>query len=116
MKAELKRLHSPDVKCLETHVPARPECFGIFVQAMVGLVGQEGEESFDFTLCTPSWFASLESATVMGQYHLIVQKYDYAVVDAFVRDFCAKCEGETWDEVARRVGALGRWEFADYVP
>jgi hypothetical protein len=116
MRAELKRLHSPDVASLETYVPTEPECFGIFVQAIVGPAGQDGEESFDFMLCTPRWLASREPAIVLGAHHLFVREYDYAAIEAFVRGFCARCEGETWDQVAGRVGALGRWEFADYTP
>ena len=115
MKAELKWLHSPDVEDLESYLPDDPACFAIFMQAIVGPAGEDGEESFDFMLCTPSWLATRDVPVMLGEHHVIVSKYDYAKVKDFVRDFCAKCEGDTWNEVARRLGALGRWEFADYL-
>lgn len=116
MNAQLRRLHSPDADPLQEFQPTDPECFGILVQAMVGPAGQDGEESFDFILCTPQWLALQKPGIVLGIHHLIVHRYDYATLEIFVRDFCAKCEGETWAVVAQRVGALGRWEFADYSP
>jgi hypothetical protein len=115
MKAELKRLHSPDVASLEGYQPADQKSFGLFVQAIVGPAGEDGEESFDFMLCTPLWLAE-RSTIVLGEHHLIVHEYDYAAIENFLRDFCARCEGNTWGEVARRLSSLGRWEFADYAP
>jgi hypothetical protein len=114
MRAELKRLHSPDADPLQSYQPADPRCFGIFVQAMIGPAGGDGEESFDFMLCTPLWLASRTQAITLGEHHVIVLEYDYVALEAFVRAFCTNCEGETWDDVARRVSSLGRWEFADY--
>jgi hypothetical protein len=114
MRAELKRLHSPDADPLHTYRPADSESFGIFVQAIVGPAGEEGEESFDFMLCTPHWLASRPSEIILGQHHLIVRRFDYGAIEKFVSDFCARCEGATWNDVAHNVTALGRWEFDDY--
>jgi hypothetical protein len=32
-----------------------------------------------------------------------------------INQYCESCAGETWDEIAGKVGRLGRWEFEDYV-
>ncbi len=116
MRAELKRLHSPDVDPLETYRPIDSESFGVFVQAIVGPAGEEGEESFDFMVCTPRWLESRPAEIILGQHHLVVRRFDYRAIEAFVRDFCAKCEGASWNDVAQRLSALGRWEFDDYKP
>lgn len=34
---------------------------------------------------------------MLGEHHLIVHAYDYAVVERFVSDFCAAREAETWE-------------------
>jgi hypothetical protein len=57
MKAELKHLHSPDVHDLRSFKPDDPTNFSIFVQAMIGLEGDDASESFDLTVCTPTWLA-----------------------------------------------------------
>lgn len=57
MKAELKRLHSPDVYDLSSFVPVDAERFSVFVQAMIGPVGDDSSESFDIVVCSPASLA-----------------------------------------------------------
>ncbi|MEU7142892.1 hypothetical protein ABZ942_25840 [Nocardia sp. NPDC046473] len=49
MKAELKRIHSPDANLEKGPLPSD----ALFVQLMIGLIGGSGEESFDLVVCTP---------------------------------------------------------------
>src|SRR6266545_838987 len=116
MRAELKRLHSPDVFDLRTFVPMDPERFSLFVQAMVGPAGEDSAESFDLIVCTPGWLQQQveSSGPVLGLHHLVVVRYDYDDLFRTVRLFCDRCEGKTWQDVAAKVGRLGRWEFDDY--
>jgi hypothetical protein len=116
MKAELKRLHSPDVVDLRAFVPLDPERFSLFVQAMVGPAGEDSTESFDFVVCTPAWLRErIESAgPMLGLHHVIVLRYDYDELFRFIRTFCERSEGKTWQEVAAKLGRLGRWEFDEY--
>ena len=113
VRAELKRLHSPDVLDLERFKPETP--FGILIQAMTGPAGGEGEESFDFILCTPEWFADhMSKDIVSGRHHVFVKRYDYPALESFVRGFCASCRGDSWSAVAEKLGRIGKWEFEDY--
>jgi hypothetical protein len=115
MQAELKSLFSPDADPLKDFRPQGP--FGILVMAIVGPAGGRGEESFDFVLCTPDWFsAQINSDFTVGRHYLFVQRFDYAKLEAFVRNYCASCVGATWDEVAEKMSRLGHWEFEDYRP
>jgi Immunity protein 8 len=116
IRAELRCLHSPDADPLENYRPHGP--FGLLVMALVGPQGACGEESFAFTLCTPEWFTSKNlprpTSLAIGRHFIFVQKFDYAMLEKFVRDYCAACEGETWQDVATKLGRLGHWEFEDY--
>ena len=101
--------------------------------ALVGPDEGEGAESFQFTLCTPEWFAdnisryygsvrdpfSLgigEIPIVLGRHFLFVQKYDFGVLEKYVRGYCLSCEGPDWGTVGEKVGRLALWEFEDYRP
>lgn len=54
MKAAIRQLHSPDIDDLKCWSPAEPECFGFLLQALVGPSDGEGEEPFDFVVCSPN--------------------------------------------------------------
>ena len=117
MKAELKRLHSPDIDDLEHYKPERPDQFGFLLQAMVGPEGKDGEESFDIEVCTPKWLEETYGVddVVIGRHYLIVREYSYERLVCSIKDFLQQCSGENWDEVAVKVSRLGMWEFEDYV-
>lgn len=117
MRAELKRIHSPDVDCLESYTPEDPVSFGVLVQAMVGPEGEDAEESFDFMLCTPAWLqAHMPTELVPGRHHLFVRRYRYEELVEFLKSYCSSCEGGSWRDLALKVGRLGKWEFEDYTP
>lgn len=116
MRPEVKGLHSPDVFDLQAYVPEEPECFSLLLQIMAGVAGEDGEESFDVQVCTPMWLAQnhKQSEVVIGRHLLIVFEYDYARLVNLIHSYCNNCVGDTWDEVATKLGRLGKWEFEDY--
>ena len=115
MRAELKRLHSPDAPDLARFVPEDPLRFSILVQALVGPEGTEAEESFDLRVCSIEWLRDLvQSRPVIGVHHLVVDRYDYNKVFSTIARFCEKCQGPTWTDVAMRLSRLGSWEFDGY--
>lgn len=118
VRAELKFLRSPDADPLNTFRPNGD--FGILVQALVGPEGAKGEESFDFLVCTPEWFASdclpRTDSIATGRHVLFVRQFNYQTLENFVRSYCASCEGQTWSDVADKLARLGHWEFEDYRP
>ncbi len=118
MTAELKRLHSPDVHDLRSFAPEVSDNFGFLLQAMIGPKAMDGAESFDIVVCTPRWLSEHHdrSNIVLGRHYLIVFEYDYDRLVDMIADFCSKCSGQTWQEIAMRLGRLGKWEFEDYQP
>lgn len=116
MRAELRRLHSPDAD-LKCFVPAQEDNFSVLVQAMVGHRGSEAEESFSFIVCTPAWMqenlVGIGKPT-FGATHLFVNSFDYDQVETALSNLCRSIEGEDWNEIAAKLGRFGAWEFADY--
>jgi hypothetical protein len=89
--------------------------FGILVMAIIGPADGPGEESFDFMLCTPDWFAAnMKSDIVIGRHFLLVKKFNYSRLQEFIEDHCTKCSGSSWREVGEKLARLGKWEFEDY--
>jgi len=84
MQAELKRLHSPDVKRLDSFGPDGPFC--VPIQAMVGLVGVKAEESFDLVVCSPEWFSdNMRHNIKIGRHVIFMKEYDYKQLYDYIR-------------------------------
>jgi hypothetical protein len=117
MHAVIKYIHSPDIKDLPTYKPEDSESFSFLLQVMVGPNNQEGEESFDIEVVTPKYLLEKydDNEILIGRHRLIVFRYDWNRIMHTVNRYCESCTGETWDEIAEKVGRLGRWEFEDYV-
>lgn len=116
MRAELKRLHSPDAD-LRSYKPSPEQAFSILVQAMVGHEGGAAEESFNFVVCSPEWLHQryLETgAPIFGASHIVVDDFDYMEIEAAIKKLCRSIEGRDWSEIASKLGRYGSWEFADY--
>jgi Immunity protein 8 len=116
VRADLRRLHSPDADALSAYAPEDPEAFGLLVQALVGPSDGEGEESFDFTVCTPRWLdaQTFEQGFAWPRHHLLVKRWDYALVERAIRDVVTQAEGSDWASVAAQIALYGGWEFEGY--
>src|SRR5215475_13595685 len=115
VRAALRFLHSTDADPLRDFCPDGP--FGIPVQAIIGPANGPGEESFDFMLCTPEWFGTnMQDDIMIGRHYLFVKEFSYWRLEKFVRDYCTRCDGNSWQEVAEKLSRLGHWEFDGYSP
>jgi hypothetical protein len=116
MEASLKGLFSFDVHDIEKYQPADEDNFGFVLRALVGPLGQPGEESFDITVCTPRWLAEQygNSEAILGLHKLIVFRYNYLGLRRFIEKYLMHCSGKSWPEIAQKVALLGQWEFENY--
>ena len=116
MRAEVRRLHSPDVLDLRGYTPPVSDDFSVLIQILAGPLGLDGEESFDIEVLTPKRLASrvAQKGPVSGCHLLIVECFDYASIEKWIHRAVTSCEGSDWQEVAERLGRVGRWEFEDY--
>ena len=117
VRAEVRQFHSPDIADLAGYAPPDPTSFAFLLQVMAGPKQGEGEESFDVEVCTPTWLSERlrNEGVVMGRHHLIVADYDWNRISAFITKWVANCEGDTWQQLALKLGRLGHWEFEDYL-
>jgi hypothetical protein len=88
------------------------------VEICAGPSDGPGEEYFQLTVCTPAALAELLAGepVLVGRHWLFVAEFDAAAVERFLRRAVAEIEGQTWNEVAAKIGRLGLWEFEDYRP
>ncbi|MEO8287258.1 MAG: immunity 8 family protein [Chloroflexota bacterium] len=118
VRPQLRRLHSPDIIDLQHQAPSDPNNFVFSLQAIIGPRDAEGEESFDFLVCTASWLGTeiKEKKYLFGRFYLIVEKYDYAILWSAIQQLCDSIHGSDWTAVAEQLSRYGHWEFQDYVP
>ena len=116
MRAEIKRLFSSDVEDLEHFVPPDPTTFSVVIRLMAGPQGGDGEESFDFVVCSPSWLETTVNGDepLLLRHKLLMRSFDFAMLRKFVERFVRGCEADSWDELADKLSRLGHWEFEDY--
>jgi hypothetical protein len=108
VRARLLRLHSPDADSLQEYVPEDPEAFGLLVQAMVGPEDSEGEESFDFVVCTARWFAAqpFDKGFAWPRHHLFLNRWDYSTLERAISDGPENNPARRW---GRRFHWNQRW-------
>ena len=117
MRAQVKRLHTPDADSLASFVPEREDDFSLLVQIMVGPEDDEGEESFDLEVVTPKELARRVARTgpICGRHYLIVNRFDPHQIQLWIEKAVSSCAGRNWEEITRKLSRIGRWEFEDYV-
>ncbi len=115
MKAKLKHLHAPGCD-LSSYCPAEVDNFYLFLQAIVGPSGMDGEESFDIEVCSPKWIIENTAPTevTVGHGKLILREYDINCIVTSIESYCAGLEADNWNQLAQKLRLLGHWEFEDY--
>lgn len=120
VKAELKSLFAPFVPGkLEEWSPEDPDKFGFNLQIFVGSTGDAASDSFDVTVCTPSWLSENwdwgiheddRSDLRLGRDLILMKRWDFQQLEAAIRKVC-DVEANTWGDVANRIGRTLPWEY-----
>ncbi len=89
----------------------------LFVFA-AGPSGEPGEEAFHATVCTPRGLEALvdRDGVVFGRHFVFVSSINTETVEAAIHDRLRRIDGDTWSQLAEKIGRLGFWEFEDYTP
>lgn len=124
--------HSP-----EGYKPPDPEHFGLNAQVLIGTEEDDLSDSFDLTVCTPSWLAAqvdagswdcfrggslraMPETVVAGAALWFMRRWNPRDFKAAVQAVCdVASPGPDWGVVACRIGRRIPWEsdfrFDDYV-
>ncbi|GIG34835.1 immunity 8 family protein [Cellulomonas pakistanensis] len=115
MRAEIRSIFSSDVEDLAEFRPS-DDSFAIAIRFIAGPAGAPGEESFDLTVCSPSWLGeqTVNTSVYDARHHLVVRGFDWAAIRGYIEGRVARCDGETWQEIGHKLSRLGHWEFEDY--
>ena len=116
IRARVRGIYTTNMGDLAQYVPEPSKSFSVWVRAIVGPEGGDGEGSFDVNVCTPRWLAELcrKEGFVVGRHHLVVEQYNIARLRQLITELIERCEGDSWQDVAEKVGRIGYWEFEDY--
>ncbi|WP_104092563.1 immunity 8 family protein [Arthrobacter sp. GMC3] len=117
MKATIRSLASLWIDDLDSWRPLE-ESWSVGIRLLAGPDGEPGEESFDITVCSPAWIAEQVDRDGIwdGRHHLIVSEFNWPRIRSFITGRVEAGQGQTWIEVAEKLGRLGAWEFEDYRP
>jgi hypothetical protein len=115
MRAEIRHLHTPDIDPY-TFIPDDSERFMFLVQMLAGPAGEQGEESFQFEVCTPQWLHDRirREGPINGRHHVIVDAFNWPGLQAYFQRLVAGCTGADWHEITTKLSRYGHWEFEDY--
>lgn len=115
MNAELRALLTIQHDPIDAVKPPS-DAFCVSLRALIGVAGSQGEESFDFDVCSPAWLdAELEHhAIISGRFLLIVRNFDPRRIEEYVRKRIAQASGDEWPTVAGKLARWSQWEFEDY--
>jgi len=115
VQAVIRHVNTPDIDP-DTYVPEDPANFMFLVQLIAGPLGEPGEESFQFEVCTPGWVAARvrEGGPLNGRHLVIVDAFHWPTIRAYFERLVDRCAGATWREVAEKLSRYGHWEFEDY--
>jgi hypothetical protein len=96
-------------------VPADVACFGFYLTASIGTVGEDAGDLFQVLVCTPQW---LSEANRRGKYigvrHFeICGPFDVDTIEEALTKFVENCRGESWQEVVEKLSQKAEWEFED---
>lgn len=121
MKAEYRGylLHALDgehlhAANLETLTPVALDNFVLDMDFYASPVGTEGFDAFSVRICSSKWFIENQRKEIFSlKHHIIMTEFNSNLLVDYLCKCCSAPEAETWEALALKIGAIGKWEF-DY--
>jgi hypothetical protein len=98
----------------DVYQPKSPSHFGIILYLFIGPEDGPCEELFQILVCSPSWFEKHEMAIPFrsGHAYLFAKSWDWLSVEAYLREYVASFESESWVKCGLRLARVFDWEMA----
>jgi hypothetical protein len=96
---------------VERYRPDDSDAFELVVTAQIGVIGQPSHYAdFNFDVCTPAWLVehAAEKGFRWGHGLLLLNTWDYFVLERAIRDLCLHAEAPDPSAVLAKVGKMGR--------
>lgn len=99
---------------LKTWQP-KEAAFSVDLEVFIGPAGTDVEERFTLYVCSPAWLEKSLSVDGLldGRHMLIVKRFDYFRIRAWIDSVLERSTGADWDEVAGKLGRYFDWEFEE---
>ncbi len=109
-------IYSIDLPSGPPQLPTDPEDCWVRVYADIGAVDEVGADTFLFYVCTPKRLQTMvkRAGYYLGRHLVIVDHFAWDLVERIISSICDETTGDTWEEVATKLGRYGLWEFEDY--
>ncbi len=96
-------------------LPDDPLDCWVDVRADIGPEGQSGGDMFAFSVCTIGRLQKIlkKNPSLAIDKTILVEKFDWGVIEAEIEAILKDVDGETWAEIAMKIHRYGDWEFAE---
>lgn len=115
MKAHLKEINTSDID-IDTYYPEDEQCFGFYVEAIIGTESEDGGDIFGFQVCSPKWllYEYKKTDIIFCKNMIMVFEYDFQAITQKIIDLCNRTTGDNWNDIAQHLAKYGAWEFENY--
>lgn len=114
MKAAIKGYSRTDNEDLSSYEPGDQQVFGFTLLFSIGVKGQEGADYFEVEVASPGYLEHLTPQPFFLRHTLVATDYNLPAAVALVTKYVEGLEAETWEQLARQIGRVARWEYEDY--
>jgi len=116
MRARISNIGTQFGEPLESVQVEKRENFHEWVRAQIGPTPGQGEEIFDFLVCSPEWVNEecRRTGYFMARRVLIVPQWDPDLVKKAIEYVVSLVTADTWQEIASTLSSIASWEFEDY--
>jgi len=116
MKVVVDAIFSIDLPEGPPQLPPDPEDCWVVVMADIGTADSPGYDEFTFYVCTIKKLQAIVDGdgACFGKHLLVVNRFDWNLVEQAINDLCDSIEGDSWEDIASKLSRYGQWEFQDY--
>ena len=110
MKMELRSLICSDAD-IENLVVPDGQAFRFYVEAEIGVLGEDGADLFGFTICNSEWLRANSTDFMPLHTFFLMNEFDFKLLWQSLLEFLARFEGDNWEDLCGALSRFTIWEF-----